>query len=82
MNLQSLNIHVDGIRNDTEKQHIKNALEKIEGVGEIAVNPADRAIKVSYNPPSTEEEIIECIRSMGYDINYSYDYNNNKPLKY
>ncbi|GMQ57005.1 hypothetical protein AN1V17_13990 [Vallitalea sediminicola] len=80
--MQSLNIRVDGIRNDIEKKQIKNALEKIEGVGEIAVNSVNRAIQVTYNPPSTEEDIIECIKSMGHDINYSYDYNNNKPLKY
>lgn len=76
--MQSLNIKIDGIRNETEKKHIKNALDKIEGISEIAVNPINRTIQVSYNPPSTEEEIIECIRSMGHDINYSYDFNDFK----
>ncbi|GKX32285.1 hypothetical protein SH1V18_47650 [Vallitalea longa] len=76
--MQNINIRIDGIKNETEKQHIKNALDKIDGINEIAVNPAKRTIQVSYNPPSTEEEIIECIRSMGHDINYSYDFNDFK----
>lgn len=66
--MNNVTIRVDGIRNDTEKQHIKNALDKIEGIAEVGVDPMTRSIHVEFNPPSTEREIVECIRSMGHDI--------------
>lgn len=49
------------IRNNTEKQQIKNALDKIEGVQEVDINQAESLVNVGYNEPSTEEEIINCI---------------------
>lgn len=67
--MKNVTIRVDGIRNDTEKQHIKNALDKIEGVEKVAVDPTNRTINVEYNPPSTEQEIVVCIKSMGHETN-------------
>lgn len=49
------------IRNNTERQQIKNALDKIEGVQEVDINQAESLVNVGYNEPSTEEEIINCI---------------------
>ncbi len=65
--MNQIRIRVDGIRSDTEKQQIKNALEKFKGVREVAVDPMTRSISVKYNPPSREQEIVDCIISTGHD---------------
>lgn len=58
---------VNGIRNHTEKVQIKKALEKIEGIGQIAIDSMDSTINVEYNPPATERTIQECIDSTGQE---------------
>lgn len=58
---------VNGIRNHTEKVQIKKALDKIEGVSQIAVDAAQSSINVEYNPPATEKEIHERIESTGHE---------------
>lgn len=59
---------VDGIQNDTEKLHMKKALEKIDGVNKINIDRAENEIEVDYNATATEDEIRECIESTGHHI--------------
>lgn len=59
---------VDGIRNNIERQQIKNALDKIEGVQEVAVDRGQSEIEVEYNNPSSAIEIKDCIRSTGIKV--------------
>lgn len=59
---------VDGIRNNIERQQIKNALDKIEGVQEVAVDRGESAIEVEYNNPTSAIEIKDCIRNTGIKV--------------
>lgn len=66
--MNHITVRVDGIRSDTEKQQIKNALDKFEGVRNVAVDPKTRSISVKFNAPSTEQEIVDCIIATGHDL--------------
>lgn len=59
---------VDGIRNNIEKQQIKNALDKIEGVQEVAIDRGESEIEIEYNNPTSSIEIKDCIRSTGIKV--------------
>lgn len=59
---------VNGIYNDTEKLQLKKALEKIDGVREIAIDRVDRTIAVDFNEPATEKDIKDCIESTGHEV--------------
>ncbi len=61
---------VTGIQNKECKTQVKNALDKIKGVHEVGVNPAEGTIKVEYNSPATESEIKNCIENTGFKIVY------------
>ncbi len=59
---------VNGIRNNTDKVQLKKALDKIDGIGGVAVNPVESSIEVEYNPPATQQEIQERIESTGHEV--------------
>lgn len=68
MLLKSISFRVDGIRNNTDKQQLRNLLDKVEGVQEVAIDPASSMIDVEYNAPATEQEIWKSLESSGHDI--------------
>lgn len=66
--MNKITFKVDGIRNNIEKQQIKNALDKIEGVQEVAVDRGESCIEIEYNNPASVLEIKECIRGTGIKV--------------
>lgn len=58
---------INGIRNNTEKVQLKKALDKIDGVVDISVDPIQSSVEVGYNPPATNQVIQECIESTGHE---------------
>lgn len=69
--MNTLHCSVTGIRNKQEKTRIKNALEKLEGVGKVGVNMMTSTIQVDFNPPATEQSIKSCIEQTGFTIDYA-----------
>lgn len=63
--MEKVTFKVNGIENDTEKLQLKNALVKIKGVNEIAVDRVESTVEVEYNPPATELGVRECIEGTG-----------------
>jgi len=61
---------VSGIQNKEGKTQIKNALNKIKGVGEIGVNLSSGTVEIQYNEPATEIELKDCIENTGFKIVY------------
>lgn len=59
---------VSGIVNKDCKTHLKNALDKIDGVNEVGVNLVSGTVQVKYNAPATENDIKNCIENSGYKI--------------
>ena len=66
--MKSVSFKIEYVRNQTEKQQIKNALDKIEGVQEVSIDRNRGMIEIEYNPPSTEELIMKCIEKTGHEI--------------
>lgn len=64
---------VNGIRNNTEKNQIKNALDKIPGVHDIIVDKLESSIDVEYNEPATVGEIKDTIVGTGHDTQENED---------
>lgn len=61
---------VAGIVSKDNKTHIKNALDKVEGVQEVGVNLSSGTVQVKFSPPASEREIKNCIEKTGYKILY------------
>lgn len=61
---------VAGIQNKECKTQIKNALNKIKGVGEVGVNLTTGTIEIQYNDLVTETELKQCIENSGFEIIY------------
>lgn len=59
---------VNGLANEEMKTQLKNALDKIEGVSNVCVDLAHGTVEVSYNPPTTNNEIESCIENTGHKI--------------
>ena len=59
---------VNGIANENMKTHIKNSLEKIDGVNNVCVDMSRGSVEVIYNNPATEQEIRSCIENTGHKI--------------
>lgn len=58
---------INGIRNNTEKVQLKKALDKIDGVVEISIDPIQSSVEVAYNPPATNGVIQDCIENTGHE---------------
>ncbi|CDG02317.1 Hypothetical Heavy-metal-associated domain protein [Clostridium chauvoei JF4335] len=50
------------------KTHVKNALDKIEGVQQVCVDLGRGTIEVMYGQEANESEIRQCIEETGYTI--------------
>lgn len=59
---------VTGLMTNNTKTQVKNALDKIEGVQEVAVDLGRSSIEVAYGEEVTEAEIRECIENTGFKI--------------
>jgi copper chaperone len=66
--MERTHYNVDGLANENMKTQVKNALEKIEGVGKVCVDLARGSVEVIYNAPATEAEIKSCIENTGHDV--------------
>lgn len=61
---------VSGMQNKGSKTQIKNALNKLDGVGEVGVNLLTGTVQIDYNDPATRTQIKECIEKTGFKIIY------------
>ncbi len=61
---------VSGMQNKEAKTQIKNALGKLDGVGEVGVNLTTGTVQIDYNEPATRPQIKECIEKTGFKIIY------------
>ncbi|SHI87574.1 Copper chaperone CopZ [Clostridium cavendishii DSM 21758] len=59
---------VSGLVNSMSKTHVKNALEKIDGVNEVCVDLGRGSIEVIYNEQVKKDDIKRCIEDTGYHI--------------
>lgn len=66
--MKTLHCKVSGMANEGSKTRIKNALDKINGVQEIAVDLSRGTVEVQYNIPADAVEIKNCIENAGYNI--------------
>lgn len=66
--MKNLNLNVSGMANNSSKTKLINALDKIEGVQEVAVDLARGTVEVGYNTPTDEKSIKACIQHTGYKI--------------
>ena len=66
--MQTVHYVVDGLVNSESKTKIKNSLDKIDGVQEIAVDIARGTVEVEYKSPASPDQIKGCIRKTGYDV--------------
>jgi copper chaperone len=64
----TVHYNVSGLVNSESRTKLRNALDKIEGVQEVAVDIGRGTVEVEYNPPANPQEIKECIEHTGYDI--------------
>lgn len=66
--MEKVHYKVDGLANSESKTKVRNSLDKIEGVQEIAVDLSRGTVEVEYNPPATAEQIRTTIEKTGYDV--------------
>ncbi len=66
--MKRIQYEVSGLVNSQSKTKLKNSLDKIEGVQEVAVDIARGKVKVQYNEPATNSEIKSSIEKTGYYI--------------
>jgi copper chaperone CopZ len=66
--MQTVHYSVSGIASRKNKAQILNALDKIKGVQEVAVDVARGSVEVEYNEPATPSSIRQCIEHTGFDV--------------
>lgn len=66
--MKKVHYDVSGLVNSQSRTKLRNSLDKIEGVQEVAVDIARGTVEVEFNEPATKEEIKVCIENTGYDI--------------
>ncbi|WP_138203094.1 heavy-metal-associated domain-containing protein [Haloimpatiens lingqiaonensis] len=66
--MKNSHYEVSGLGNSQDKTKVLNALDRIEGVQEVAVDLARGTIEIGYNSPATKEKIIKCIENTGYTV--------------
>jgi copper chaperone CopZ len=66
--MKSVHFNVSGLVYPESKTKLKNALDKIEGVQEIAVDVARGTVEVEFNTPADSGKIEKCIINTGYSI--------------
>lgn len=66
--MKTLHYNVSGLAGTQSKTKVKNALDEVEGVQDVAVDLARGTIEIQYNEPANAGQIEHCIRHTGYDI--------------
>lgn len=66
--MNTVNYNVSGLAGSQSKTKLKNALDKIEGVQEIAVDLSRGTVEVEFNTPADKNKIEQCIKNTGYYI--------------
>ncbi|QGU94638.1 heavy metal transporter [Clostridium bovifaecis] len=66
--MKSVHYNVSGLVNSESRTKLRNSLDKIKGVQEVAVDIARGAVEVEYNEPANEIQIRDCIKNTGYSI--------------
>ncbi|SMC50858.1 heavy-metal-associated domain-containing protein [Papillibacter cinnamivorans] len=66
--MNHLMCRISGIQNKEHKTQLKNALDKIEGVGKVDVDLSAGTIEIKYNQPASENSIKDCIWESGFKI--------------
>ncbi|WP_035291499.1 heavy metal-associated domain-containing protein [Clostridium sp. KNHs214] len=66
--MKNSHYEVSGLANSQDKTKVLNALDKLEGVQEVAVDLGRGSIEIEYNSPATKEKILKCIENTGYTV--------------
>jgi copper chaperone CopZ len=66
--MKTVHYSVAGMANRKSKAQVLNALDKIKGVQEVAVDIARGTIEVEFNEPATPDVIKDCIEHTGYTV--------------
>jgi copper chaperone len=66
--MKTVHYDVSGMANSQSKTKLQNALDKLEGVQEVAIDLSRGTVEVEYNEPANENKIRICIESTGYDV--------------
>lgn len=66
--MDTVHYNVSGMAGSESKTKIKNALDEIEGVQEVAVDIARGTVEIKYNNTANLENIKQCIEKTGYKI--------------
>ncbi|MCM0649744.1 heavy-metal-associated domain-containing protein [Clostridium swellfunianum] len=66
--MKNVHYNVSGLANAQSKTKVLNALDRLQGVQEVAVDLARGTVEVQYNEPASEQSIRQCIENTGYEI--------------
>lgn len=66
--MEKVHYNVSGMANSQSKTQLKNSLNKLDGVQQVAVDLARGSVEVGYNDPANETQIKDCIENTGYSI--------------
>jgi copper chaperone len=66
--MKTVHYNVSGIASRKNKAQVLNALDKIKGVQEVAVDVARGTIEVEYNEPADPSAIKNCIENTGFTV--------------
>lgn len=66
--MKTLHYNVSGMASAESKTKIKNALNKIEGIQQVAVDLSRGTVEIQFNSPADASKIQQCIQNTGYSI--------------
>lgn len=66
--MENVHYNVSGMANSQSKTQLHNALEKLQGVQQIAIDLSRGTVEVGYNQPADEQQIRSCIENTGYSV--------------
>ncbi|MEG0773779.1 heavy-metal-associated domain-containing protein [Clostridium sp.] len=66
--MENVHYNVSGMANSQSKTQLHNALEKLQGVQQIAIDISRGTVEVGYNAPASENKIKDCIEHTGYTV--------------
>jgi len=66
--MRIIQYNVPDLLNAQSKTQLRNALDKVIGVQEVAVDFARGIVQVGYNPPADGNQIKMCIENTGYSV--------------
>lgn len=66
--MNTIHFTVSGLAGSQSRTKVLNALDKLQGVQEVAVDLKRGTIEVEYNAPATPAQIRQCIEHTGYDV--------------